>query len=870
MIKNYIVLILIFFPILVFAQNTVITDDDSYESHNSAMLDVYSLTKGLLVPRLTSTQRLAIATPAVGLLVYDTDLDHYYYFANSSWNPIDAPSLWSENSDTIFIMGNGKRYGVGTASPVAKLTVQGDATIASDEPLFEVKNSAGDVIFAVYENEVKVNFKESSKGVKGGFAVGGITGTKADPIEYMRVTPDSVRIYINDAATKGNKGGFAVGGITGTKGAYDKYFIINEDSARIYLRDPAKGNKGGFAVGGITGTKGEGVNFLNLTQENYFIGFQGGLNILNGVYNSTLGYQSGVNLSDGSSNAFLGYQSGFNSTTGSGNLFLGYQSGFSNIEGDYNTFLGYKSGYGNFDGTNNTFLGSFTGISNLGGSYNTFIGDSVGISNTYGENNVFVGTKVGLNNTLGWSNAFIGNNAGYSNVGGSQNIFMGDFSGYSNQDAGMNIFIGIKSGYSSENGWNNVYLGTEAGYSNVNGSGNVFLGFQAGMNNANGTRNIYIGNRAGMDQQGSDKLIIDNRDADSTETFIWGDLDLDLLRLNARVGIGANPTNQNFLVGNSNGLATQSIMGVGDSFTYSQLKLEADIGSDTLSYMMVHDAAHRFRLFYFDGTDVFPRLSLDNTGKIMINSWADAVEMFQVNGTARFEKVGIGTYSNYQDLSVYNSSAPAIVNIMGVGNAFDYATLKLEADTGTDTLSYMQIHDKDHRYRVFYYDGNDLFPRLGIDTIGRVVIGNWSDGTEMLDVNGNARFRGVASEAYGFDLNITTDGVLTTSSSDKRLKENFRTIPSSLDKVLRLNGYLFDWKSGRKNDIGLVAQEVQKILPEVVFENPTDGMLGINYSRFPALFVEAFKDQQDLIEKQQAEIDNLKKRLENLEKLLNK
>ncbi|PLX24049.1 MAG: hypothetical protein C0599_03160, partial [Salinivirgaceae bacterium] len=266
--KIYFLIFLAISPCLVYSQNTVITDDESYESHNSAMLDIYSLSKGLLVPRLTSTQRLAIATPADGLLVYDTDLDHYYYFANSSWRPIDAPSLWSENSDTIFITGNGKRYGVGTASPVARLTVQGDATIAPDEPLFEVKNSVGDVIFAVYENEVKVNFKETIKGVKGGFAVGGLSGTKAEPVEYMRVTPDSVRIYIDDTGAKGVKGGFAVGGLSGTKAAGNKYFLINDDSARIYLKDPVvKGVKGGFAVGGLSGTKATKDQYFTINRD---------------------------------------------------------------------------------------------------------------------------------------------------------------------------------------------------------------------------------------------------------------------------------------------------------------------------------------------------------------------------------------------------------------------------------------------------------------------------------------------------------------------------------------------------------------------------------------------------------------------------
>ncbi|PLX16959.1 MAG: hypothetical protein C0599_14430, partial [Salinivirgaceae bacterium] len=194
------------------AQNTIITDDDGQNAHNSAMLDVYSTSKGFLAPRMTSAQRGAIASPAEGLLVYDTDDNAFYMYSSTGWTYLDKPLIWQTNNDSIYVTGSGKRYGVGTASPFAKLTVQGDATIAPDEPLFEVKNAAGDVIFAVYENEVKVNFKETAKGVKGGFAVGGLSGSKGNPTEYMRITPDSVRIYINDTASaKGVKGGFAVG-----------------------------------------------------------------------------------------------------------------------------------------------------------------------------------------------------------------------------------------------------------------------------------------------------------------------------------------------------------------------------------------------------------------------------------------------------------------------------------------------------------------------------------------------------------------------------------------------------------------------------------------------------------------------------------
>ncbi|MGM0409066.1 MAG: hypothetical protein ACQERU_13880, partial [Bacteroidota bacterium] len=62
------------------AQNIAVTDDETYVADSSAMLDVKSLTKGLLVPRLTSTQRNAIISPATGLLVFDTTLERFYFY----------------------------------------------------------------------------------------------------------------------------------------------------------------------------------------------------------------------------------------------------------------------------------------------------------------------------------------------------------------------------------------------------------------------------------------------------------------------------------------------------------------------------------------------------------------------------------------------------------------------------------------------------------------------------------------------------------------------------------------------------------------------------------------------------------------------
>jgi hypothetical protein len=511
--KILIISLLVFLPVVFYAQNTVITDNDSYTAHNSAMLDVYSLSKGLLVPRLTSAQRTAIGSPADGLLVYDTNLDQYYYYGNSTWNPIDAPSLWSENADTIFITGSGKRYGVGTASPVAKLTVQGDATITSDDPLFEVKNSAGDVIFAVYENEVKVNFKEPVKGNKGGFAVGGITGVKGDdPTEYLRITPDSVRIYIDDTGTKGVKGGFAVGGVTGTKGGDEDYLVISRDSARIYVEDGSKGVKGGFAVGGVTGTK-NGNNFLDLTVDNYFIGHQTGETITTGFRNSVMGYQSGQFLAGASYNVFLGFQAGNKTTEGDRNVFLGYQAGEMNTTGGDNTFIGTNAGFSNVDGGNNVFVGNRAGESNVSGDYNTIFGWYAGNEND-ADYNTFVGYKSGEDNTSGYRNTFLGYLSGEENTTGARNIFVGGFAGGANTTADDNTYVGYVTGrYSTGNG--NTFLGYGAGLG-VNGSStgtyNTFVGYNAGNDYTTGSYNVAIGRNAaaGLTTQ-TYKLYIESR-----------------------------------------------------------------------------------------------------------------------------------------------------------------------------------------------------------------------------------------------------------------------------------------------------------------------------------------------------------------------
>lgn len=187
-------------------------------------------------------------------------------------------SSWVANSN---IFNTGDLVGIGTVTPTEKLEVAGSIKAQrifvkeggdDEELLFAVRNTEGKIVLGVYERGVKINVDDTgTKGRRGGFAVGGLSDqTKEEPIEYLRVTPDSVRINFKQSTqTKGRRGGFAVGGLSDqTKTlTQSNLFYISPDSARIYVdADPTKGTRGGFAVGGLSDqTKTGPANFFSVS-----------------------------------------------------------------------------------------------------------------------------------------------------------------------------------------------------------------------------------------------------------------------------------------------------------------------------------------------------------------------------------------------------------------------------------------------------------------------------------------------------------------------------------------------------------------------------------------------------------------------------
>jgi hypothetical protein len=93
--------------------------------------------------------------------------------------------------------------------------------------------------------------------------------------------------------------------------------------------------------------------------------------------------------------------------------------------------------------------------------------------------------------------------------------------------------------------------------------------------------------------------------------------------------------------------------------------------------------------------------------------------------------------------------------------------------------------------------------------------------------------------------------------SDIRLKENVSEIKDALEKILKLQGVNFFWKESGEKSIGLIAQDVEKIFPELV-NTDNSGMKSIDYGRLTAVLIEGIKEQQKEIDLLKQEIKNLK------------
>lgn len=174
-------------------------------------------------------------------------------------------------------------------------------------------------------------------------------------------------------------------------------------------------------------------------------------------------------------------------------------------------------------------------------------------------------------------------------------------------------------------------------------------------------------------------------------------------------------------------------------------------------------------------------------------------------------------------------------------------------------------------YKLFILDPTNKGLRVETQTTGGAVASFGGYGDFQIDGSGVAGGRftvteggnvgiGTASPAYKLDVNGTIRGT-NVSPSDLRFKQNISPLDSSLQKVMQLRGVSYDWRRGEfpsmnfsaGRQVGFIAQEVEKVLPEVVSRD-NEGYRSIAYSEILPIVVEAVKEQQAQIERQDKRI----------------
>jgi carbonic anhydrase/acetyltransferase-like protein (isoleucine patch superfamily) len=419
--KQIIFAALLFFSITAHAQVGIGTASPD----NSAQLDIASANKGLLIPRMTSSDIAAINSPATGLLVFQTDNPSgFYYYDGAAWTQLHSG---------ILPIANG-----GTGS-----TTQNFVDLTTDQTIGGVKTFSSDVLAnTMTASSFIVPAGTPSQFLKADGSIDNNTYLTASDVSsgYLPLT-----------------GGTLTGGLTGTTATFSDDVIMGQNTQRS---TPAL-KLVGYAASGVTGGGGlelgdggavnmriyrTGSNNFNISTTASFYPFLGiNADTYDPAYtldiNGTLGVRTNATITgalnvtgsttltkDLSVNGLVvGKGAGQNdqntavgvnalgSGSGTRNTAFGYGSmqSYSGTSFDNNTSIGYSNLVGLTSGNANTSVGAEAMMSLTTGAHNTGIGQQSLISTT-GDDNTAVGSAAGSSVTSGSQNTLIGTNANVS------------------------------------------------------------------------------------------------------------------------------------------------------------------------------------------------------------------------------------------------------------------------------------------------------------------------------------------------------------------------------------------------------------------------------------------------------------------------
>lgn len=248
-------------------------------------------------------------------------------------------------------------------------------------------------------------------------------------------------------------------------------------------------------------------------------------------------------------------------------------------------------------------------------------------------------------------------------------------------------------------------------------------------------------------------------------------------------------------------------------------------------------------------------------------SGGDGVIMgLNLSSGGRNNNSNLGWYFNILGVNTaYNVGTDSLVRV-GTAGGFNHSqAITFSADgarTGGARLSFWtgaNVANPSERMSILNSNGN-----IGIGIINPA---------DRLQVFGDVR---VGNAATNGCLKDFSGGTITgTCTSDERLKKNFRNLGSVSEKLTQITPKFYQWRSsefpekrfGEHEELGLVAQDLLRVLPELVTKD-SEGLYRVRYQQLPMYLIKAFKEQQDMIRESQDEIANLKAELAEIKSLL--
>jgi hypothetical protein len=467
----------------------------------------------------------------------------------------------------------------------------------------------------------------------------------------------------------------------------------------------------------------------------------------------------------------------------------------------------------------NTFTGNQTVNGNLsatglvtGSGFQ--IGSNLFDYGSYANQNAFLGFA-GNTTMTGTGNAASGFQALLYNTTGTDNTASGFQALYSNTTGGGNTASGYGALYSNTTGTYGTASGFAALVNNTTGFGNTASGFQALVNNTTGGNNTASGFQA---LQGNTTGAGNTASGSSTLWYSNGNN-------NTATGTGALHYNS---TGNNN-------TGVG--FEAGSMVDGSTMTANNNTFLGASTSMSTGNLT--NATAIGANAEVAESNALVLGS------VNGVNGATANTNVGIGT------------TAPLVtlhLDLLDNGGAGASDSLLM----GNPVTRGLELSDG--QFGV----GNG--PGMNISSFGVPLFINYSGQNTVINGNGGKVGIGITTPSNLLSLvpgggPAIADGWSTYSS--RRWKTNIQTLPDALAKVEKLRGVSYDLKASGKHEIGVIAEEVGDVVPEVVsYEENGKDARGVDYSRLTALLIEAVKQQQRVVKQQQREISGLRGQLQ--------